>query len=168
MLSLVRGHERREPVSETTDDLAFDAFDAFARDARPRLERALLAVRGTDLTADAVSEALTYAWEHWSSVRLMENPVGYLYRVGVSRTRARRLPDLPRPESVGLPEVEPGLVPALRALPEQQRAAVWLVHACGWTHAEAAEAMAVDRSTVGTHVQRGMAALRSALDGGTS
>jgi DNA-directed RNA polymerase specialized sigma24 family protein len=150
-------------MSETTDSVTFETF---ARDARPRLERALLAVRGTDLTSDAVAEALAYGWEHWPRVRTMENPVGYLYRVGVSRTRARRHPDLPRPESIGLPEIEPSLIPALCALPEKQRAAVWLVHACGWTHAEAAEAMAVDRSTVGTHVQRGLAALRSALDGG--
>jgi RNA polymerase sigma-70 factor (ECF subfamily) len=150
-------------VTGTTDEATFETF---AQAARPRLERALLGARGTDLAADAVAEALAYGWEHWSTVRTMENPVGYLYRVGVSRTRARRRPQLPSPESLHLPEIEPGLLPALRALPEQQRTAVWLVHACGWTHAEAADAMAVDRSTVGTHVQRGMTALRSALDGG--
>ncbi len=71
----------------------------------------------------------------------MENPVGYLYRVGQSRTRTRRAPVLPQPESLGIPDVEPALLPALLDLPERQRAAVWLVHACQWQYQEVAEAL---------------------------
>jgi len=86
--------------------------DAFAHDARPRLVRALAPVRGED-AVDGAAEALAYAWEHWERVSSMANPVGYLYRVGQSRTRRRRTPSLPAPEAIGLPDVEPALIPAL-------------------------------------------------------
>lgn len=138
-------------------------FEAFARDARPRLIRALAPVIG-DRAGDGAAEALAYAWEHWSEVRAMVNPVGYLYRVGQSRTRLRLEPQLPAPETIGLPDVEPRLVPALLLLPGTQRAAVWLVHACQWSYAEVAEALDTTTSMVGNHVARGMARLREELE----
>jgi DNA-directed RNA polymerase specialized sigma24 family protein len=39
-----------------------------------------------------------------------------------------------------------------------------LIHACGWTYGEAAEAMEISRSAVGTHVTRALEALRRALE----
>ncbi len=138
-------------------------FDDFVRVARPRLIRALVAVRGDD-AVDGAAEALAYAWEHWDEVRAMENPVGYLYRVGQSRTRRRRHPVLPPPEAIGLPDVDPRLIPALIRLPYTQRTAVWLVHACGWTYAEVAEALETSRSMVGNHVSRGLDRLRTELE----
>lgn len=138
-------------------------FEAFARDARPRLVRALAPVRGDD-AADGASEALAYAWEHWPRVRQMANPVGYLYRVAQSWTRRRRSPRLPEPEAVGLPDLEPGLVPALLRLPATQRTAIWLVHACQWRYAEVAEALGTSTSMVGNHVTRGLARLRADLE----
>jgi DNA-directed RNA polymerase specialized sigma24 family protein len=141
-----------------------DEFSDFVADATPRLRRAFVAVRGIGGAADATAEALAYAWEHWDRIRLMDNPVGYLYRVGQSRTRTRRAPTLPAPAELGLPDVEPGLVPALLALSVQQRAAVWLVHGCGWSYREVAEAMDVSASAVGTHVSRALEHLRSRLE----
>jgi DNA-directed RNA polymerase specialized sigma24 family protein len=133
-------------------------------DAEPRLRRAFAGVRGPDDARDAVAEALAYAWEHWAEVRVMSNGVGYVFRVGQSRTRGRKHPVLPAPAAVGLPDVEPGLVPALKRLPDQQRTAVWLVHACDWSHAEVAEAMGISPSTVATHVTRALVALRQRLE----
>lgn len=138
-------------------------FERFAREARPRLVRALAGIRG-DEAAEAAAEALAYAWEHWSDVRLMTNPLGYLYRVGQSRTRRRRTPQLPPPTTVGLPDVEPRLVPALLRLPETQRVAVWLVHACEWQYGEVAEALATTPSMVGNHVSRALYRLRRELE----
>lgn len=149
---------------EPDDDAPRRAFEAFARDAEPRLRRALAGVRGIDGAPDAVAEALTYAWEHWPRVAAMGNPLGYLFRVGQSRSRARRQGLLPAPAELGVPDVEPGLIDALRALPERQRTAVWLVHACGWTYAECGEAMGVSASAVGTHVSRALARLRVELE----
>ncbi len=140
-------------------------FGDFVAEVRPRLVRAFVSCRGVDGAADAAAEALAYAYENWERVREMENPGGYLYRVGQSRTRPRRRPlALPSPSEVELPDVEPGLVPALLDLPETQRIAVWLVHACGWRYAEVAEALDTSESMVGNHVSRALDTLRRRLE----
>jgi DNA-directed RNA polymerase specialized sigma24 family protein len=141
-------------------------FDEFVRVARPELLRALAVRYGTDRAADATAAALAYAWEHWDEVRLLDNPRGYLFRVAQSSTRQPKVAHLPAPADLGLPDVEPALIPSLLALPDAQRTAVWLVHGCHWTHREAAEAMGVTPSTVATHVHRGVSALRARLDPG--
>lgn len=135
-------------------------FDEFVADVRPRLIRAFVPCVGVADAADAAAEALAYAFEHWDTLRLMANPAGYLYRVGRSRVRRRRAPLLPKPAAVGVPDVEPELVPALLSLPESQRTAVWLVHACQWRYSEVAEAMGTSTSMVGNHVSRGLETLR--------
>lgn len=139
------------------------AFTGFVADAEPRLRRAFTLLRGPEVGGDATAEALAWAWEHWAEVQQMGNPVGYLYRVGSSRTRYReeRFPHAPPPPEA--PGFEPGLVPALARLSVRQRTAVVLVHGCGWTHQEVAEALGLSRSSVGTHVDRAMAQLRTEL-----
>jgi DNA-directed RNA polymerase specialized sigma24 family protein len=139
-------------------------FDAFAEAAQPRLRRAFVSCRGIEGAGDAAAEALAFAWEHWGRVKSMENPLGYLYRVGQSRTRPRRPLALPPPDEIAAPDVEPGLIPALLGLPETQRTAVWLVHACGWPYREVAEAMGVSVTAVGTHVSRALERLRAVLE----
>ena len=139
-------------------------FEQFFRGAEPLLRRAFVGSHGVERAADAAAEALAWAWEHWDDLETFENPVGYLYRVGQSRTRTRRTPVLPAPEVVGLPDVEPQLLPALSSLSAQQRTAVWLVHACGWRHVDAAAAMAISASAVATHASRGLERLREALE----
>src|SRR4051794_14822906 len=110
-------------------------FDAFVRQVEPRLRRALAGHLRLEDVPDAVAEALGYAWEHWDELAAYANPAGYLYRVARSRARRRRRPArLLPPDPVRLPHVEPALVPALSALPPQQRAAVWLVHGCDWSY----------------------------------
>ena len=140
-----------------------DGFEAFFREAEPRLRRAYVGTHGTDRAADATAEALAWGWEHWDQVKDMENPVGYLFRVGQSRTRARRSPMLPPPASVGEPDIDPQLIPALRRLSRSQRTAVWLVHGCQWRYAEVGEAMGISASAVGTHVSRALDSLRRTL-----
>lgn len=140
-----------------------DEFEEFVRDAEPRLRRALLGSVGTDRVEDAVGEALAYGFEHWREIRTMQNPIGFLYRVGQSKARRRKRVRLFRTEFGRMPDVEPGLPDALAALPESQRVAVWLAHGCGWSHAEIAETLDVSASTVSTHVARGLARLRVEL-----
>lgn len=139
------------------------SFEDFVGEVEPRLRRALAGHLPAAAVPDAVGEALAYAWTHWDRVRTLDNPAGYLFRVGQSRTRRRREGVPPGPDPTRLPEVEPGLGPALRALAPQQRSAVWLVHACGWTYAETASALGISPSAVGTHLTRGLAHLRTAL-----
>lgn len=74
-------------------------FTAFAAEAEPRLRFALVAALGQQDGLDATAEALAYGWEHRSRVETMENPIGYLYRVGRSRVRVR----IPRSRSRFVP-----------------------------------------------------------------
>lgn len=63
------------------------AYSAFMAEAEPRLHGALVARYGMQRGRDAALDAMVYAWRHWERVRAMENPVGYLYRVGSSTVR---------------------------------------------------------------------------------
>ncbi|MEW6154418.1 MAG: sigma factor-like helix-turn-helix DNA-binding protein [Actinomycetota bacterium] len=150
-------------LTRASGDGARREFEAFFVDVEPRLRRALVARYGPEDAADAVAEALTWAWAHWHRMRVMENAVGYLYRVAQSAHRERRQGFLALLAAEDGPHVEPGLLPALIALPDRQRTAVWLVVASHFTQKEAAEAMGVSRSAVATHVERGLNALRSGL-----
>jgi RNA polymerase sigma-70 factor (ECF subfamily) len=140
-------------------------FREFVLEAEPRLRRALIAAYGTERGREAVAEALAYAWEHWPKVIAMDNPVGYLYRVGRSRTRSRQVRPLFQRADNSEPAVEPKLPGALERLSERQRVAVVLVHAYGWTLREVAELTGVRISTVQTHVERGLRHLQRELGG---
>ena len=131
----------------------------------PGLKHAFVARFGRYDGVEAASEAFAYAWEHWARVSVMENPAGYLYRVGRSRTRRirRRTPIFPAVEVSRMPEVEPQLPAALASLPERQRVAVILVHGLGWTQREVADLLGVSRTTLQNHLERGIARLRRAL-----
>jgi len=148
-----------------SQQVGVESFVDFAERTSPRLKAALVAAVGIDRAPDAAAEALEYGWEHWDRVRSMENPAGYLYRIGVSRGRRRRPlhPVLPVPPSGEMPWVEPGLPKALSRLSEKQRVVVLLVHSFGWTQEEAAELLGVSRATAQTHLERGMRRLRSSL-----
>ncbi len=150
-----------------TPELTERTFAEFVRFAEPRLRVALMAAYGADRGREAAAEALAYAWEHWDRVRLIEKPIGYLYRVGQSRTRrwwSKPPPVRPTDARQEPPWVEPALPAALQDLSRRQRMAVVLVHGFGWTHEEAAELIGVSTPTVKTHVQRALAKLRSALE----
>jgi DNA-directed RNA polymerase specialized sigma24 family protein len=145
--------------------VSVESFDAFVIRVEPGLKQAFVARFGRDDGVEATSEAFAYAWEHWTRVSVMENPIGYLYRVGHSRTRRirRRTPVLPAVEASRMPEVDPQLPIALAALPERQRVAVILVHGLGWTQREAADLLGVSRTTLQNHLERGTSRIRRAL-----
>ncbi len=144
-----------------------DAFTSFARDAGERVRRALIATYGPELGIEATADALEYGWEHWDRIRAMDNPDGYLYRVGRTKARMRlrkRRPVLPRPDQQETGRwYEPGLPDSLARLTNKQRAAVVLVHGYGYTYQEAADPLGSARSTVQQHVERGLARLRQDL-----
>lgn len=147
------------------DKALHGSFTEFVVEVEPRLKRALCVGLGTERGVEATADALAYGWEHWERVRDMENPAGYLYQVGRSRGRPRRIPrptfpELP-PEST--PWVEPGLPAALARLSESQRLAVWLVHGFEWTLDEAASVLGVSVSTLRNHLGRGERKLRKFL-----
>ena len=51
------------------------------------LHRALVARNGLDRGADAAAAAMAWAWEHRDELAAIDNPIGYLYRVGQSSLR---------------------------------------------------------------------------------
>lgn len=147
-------------------DLLVVTFEEFVERDGSRLRAALVAAYGVDVGGDATAEALAYGWEHWGRVSGMDNPVGYLFRAGQNAARRsfRRPPLLPLPGSEELPRFEPGLLPALAALSEQQRVAVMLVHGYGWSMADVARLLDVTHSSVRTHVARALERLQSAME----
>lgn len=150
-----------EPVS--VGDASREEFTRFAQDAEPRLRIALAAAVGQELGAEATAEALAYGWEHWDRVESMENPVGYLYRVGrnwVRRPIRLQLPPMPLTRT---PVVEPALPAALAKLSDRQRVVVVLVHGFDWKHTEVADLLGINTPTVATHLRRGLAKLRRHL-----
>lgn len=141
------------------------SYSAFVSDGGARLRRAFISAYGPEVGAEATSDALAYAWEHWSKISAMENPTGYVYRVGQSKARRyrRRPTRLPEVESAAQPWIEPGLPAALEKLSTRQRQAIMLCHGYGWTLVEAGEVLDVGPSTVQRHIDRGMAKLRAKL-----
>ena len=150
------------------DQTSVDTFTDFVRLSEPGLRRALTAGFGSDVGRDAASEALSYAWEHWDRIGDMENPAGYVYRVGC--TRAGRIasshPTFPAPlyPADQMPWVEPGLPRALERLTGNQRVAVMLVHGLDWTLTETAKFLSISPGSVNKHAERGLAKLRAAME----
>lgn len=143
-------------------------FEQFFAAAEPRLRAALVARYGPSTGRAVTVDALSYAWEHWDRLSAMANPIGYLFRVGQSASRAYARDEVPWTEAMNDVHhdspFDPQLLPALAALPEQQRVVVTLVHGLGWTHRQAAELLEVSPSTIQTHVERAIVALRAALE----
>jgi DNA-directed RNA polymerase specialized sigma24 family protein len=150
------------PVANESAD-AHVAFDALFREVEPKLRRAFVALYGPDRGRDATAEALAYAWEHRERVSAMDNPAGYLFRVGQSRSRRRRSGYMVAAGPLVSPASEPRLGHALERLSDRQRLAVVLCFAYQWTSAEAAELMGVSRGSVQRHLSRALAKLRREL-----
>lgn len=145
-------------------------FTDFFQLAEPRLKVSLCAGFGTEVGMEATSQALAYGWEHWSRVQGMDNPIGYLWKVGRDRARRIKARDAKRRfmmfdsiPTTDLSWVEPGLPVALSRLSERQRTAVVLVHGLGWQLHEVADLLGVGIPTVQTHADRGLARLQKEL-----
>ena len=145
-----------------------DSFTEFVETYEARLRQALMAACGGERGRDAACDALSYGWEHWDRVRPMENPVGYLYKVGLDRNRRefrRKQVIFDQVDSARIPDVEPQLPEALVGLSERQRVVVVLVHGYSWTQAEVAQLLGLSRSAVRNHLERALASLRRTIGG---
>ena len=143
-----------------------DSFTEFVTTTEERLRVALSAAHGLESGREAAAEALAYGWEHWDRIHTMENPAGYLYRVGrhyAIRLRSSRVVSLPGVDPECERWVEPGLPAALGKLSEQQRVVVALIHGYQWSMSEVAELLDVSKSTVQSYAERGLRRLRTKL-----
>lgn len=145
-------------------------FSSYFAAVEPRLRSALVAGFGQEDGREACAHALAWGWGNWERLRLMENPDGYLYKVGRNHAvhqlaRVRKGLALDQDEEHWeAPDFEPALAQFLAALPERQRVCVWLVHGLGHTLAETAALLGCSRSSVATHVRRALTALRQGLE----
>lgn len=71
--------DERQASEEGIEPTGFE--ELFARSERP-IRFALSARFGFEVGREATADAMTYAWEHWGRVAAMDNPAGYVYRVG--------------------------------------------------------------------------------------
>jgi len=152
----------------TEHNTVTDSFSVFVRETGPGLKHALMAALGSETGSEAASEALAYGWEHWERVGAMDNPGGYLFRVGRNwgkrhNRRWRFRPQYP-PVSVEMPWIEPALPDALASLSERQRTVVVMVYAADWSYAQVAALLGISRGAVHKHAERAMASLRDCLE----
>jgi RNA polymerase sigma factor (sigma-70 family) len=148
-------------------------FEAFYRANVDRVYRALaVTLRRDDLAGEAVDEAMARAWTRWAEVRELDNPAGWVFRVGLNwatswwrKVRRERAPgselDLPGPpgttESAMLAEE------VLARLPRPQRAVVVCRILLDLTTAETAAALEISEGTVKSRLSRALTDLRRAL-----
>lgn len=149
--------------------LASQEYDTFFRQAEPGIRYALVAAFGAEVGREAAADALAYGWEHWGRLSRMENPAGYLYRVGYRKAKrsVRKLLRQPIPDTAeGIarnPEFEPGLETAMTDLTERQRQVVYLVAGADLGIRETARTLGLSPGAVQNHYQRGLQSLRTEL-----
>jgi RNA polymerase sigma-70 factor (ECF subfamily) len=141
-------------------------FEGLVHSVEPRLRAAFVGLYGPDDGRDATAEALAHAWEHLDRVLAMDNPAGYLFRVGQSRSRRRQQGFVPVPAAAqdgDPPLIEPKLAAALARLTDRQRVAAVLHLGYRCSIADTAELMGVSRGSVQRHLDRARQKLRHDL-----
>jgi RNA polymerase sigma-70 factor (ECF subfamily) len=163
-------------MSEVTiteaQSIRVESFESFYRDRWSEIHRAVaVGLSDSDLSREAVDEAMVRAFERWDQVSQMSNPSGWVYRVAMNwaRSRLRRrslLPWTKRP--VGVIEdthdlIDPSTVAALQQLPLLQREVVVARLLLDMSEVGAAEALGVPRGTVKSRLSRALKNLRKEL-----
>jgi RNA polymerase sigma factor (sigma-70 family) len=139
-------------------------FEDFYSSQKDRCYRALLATVEDPAEADdLLSEAFTRAWREWDEVRRHPAPNAWVVRTALNlhRDRFRRRTSAKR-HLVAIPasyedvstEVDPSLLIALRALPEQQRLVIALRVLLDLDTSQTALALGIAPGTVTTHLKR--------------
>ncbi len=155
------------PDEALTEQLRPTQFEVFyANQWREVYQPLAVTLRDSDLAREATDEAMVRAYQRWRSVRRMDNPAGWTYRVGLnwalSQLRRRRLVyarvlDTPSFDPV---PADPVVANALAHLPIDQRAVVVRRYLCDETQSEIADALRVPVGTVRSRLSRALAQLR--------
>ena len=164
------------PTVMTHDVVAYpekDDFEAFYRAHADRVYRALaVTLRRDDLAAEAVAEAMSRAYARWSTVSRLDNPAGWVFRVGLNWAtswwrKVRR--ERPPTDEAAHPHARPpdGVATAqdaLAQLPAPQRAVITCRVLLDLSTAETAAALRISEGTVKSRLARGLAVLRHELN----
>jgi RNA polymerase sigma-70 factor (ECF subfamily) len=122
---------------------------------------------GSEVGREAAAEALAYGWQHWGRLEGMDNPSGYLFRVGENAARRLMKRSSVSFRSVEVvfeePWAEPAFGSAWSALSERQRTVAGLIHGFAWSLGEVADLLGLSKGAVQTHERRAMRKLRRDL-----
>ena len=148
------------------DQREFADFYAAAWDDCLRI--VTLSVGNRALGEDLVAEAFTKAWASWRKVRGLAAPRAWIIRTALNAhvswwRRHRREVALGSHDHTAAPvalALDSSLVAALRRLPVRQRQVVALRLLLDLDTVTTAEVLGMSASTVATHLQRAVAALR--------
>ena len=143
-----------------------ETFSEFVENNEAGIRHALIGQLGPDAGRDAAAQALLYGLENWGRVSSMENPAGYLFRVGQRWGRHRRplRVEFEVLDSTREHWFEPGLEAALKSLPARQRVAVILRHGTDMSYPDIARLTNSLEATVRKNVERGLVRLRKILE----
>lgn len=150
-----------------------DSFDGFYRAQVDRVYRALaLTVGNDDLAREAVDEAMARAYARWGRVGGLDNPAGWVYRVGLNwatswRRKVRRerppVADDRHPATPGPDASAVAARTALERLPLAQRAVVVCRVLLDLSTADTATVLGVTEGTVKSRLSRALTGMRAAL-----
>lgn len=156
-------------------------FDRFFVDNYERLVRSLTAVTGDrELACDAVQDAFVKASARWRRISRYEDPVGWVRRVAINRSRDLHRSDQRRRRreqraaadaDQAQPDRTADLAGALhvselfRALPDQQRRSASLFYVEQLSVAEIAAVLGLSPGAVKFHLNRARATLRDIVEG---
>ena len=147
-------------------------FERFYIVNRGTVARALaVTLRDTDLASDAADEAMARAFERWDRVERLDNPVGWVYRVGLNWSRSfLRRATRPTPiwlvsnaTSVDPTGIDPAVDRALGELTLDQRAVVVCRLLIGYSEAQTAQALGIRPGTVKSRLNRATTRLHGLL-----
>ncbi len=155
-----------------------DGYEEFVRRHFHPLEKSLtLITLDAGLAADAAQEACLRLYLRWDEVDSLDDPVAWLYRVGITRCRdyrrqlkrATRLFERLSAEAGDGRLVDPWAPEAefaglVKRLPRQQRIAAVLFYQADLSTKEIARAMQISESAVKSHLQRAREALRPLVE----
>jgi RNA polymerase sigma-70 factor (sigma-E family) len=184
--ALVGTADLKGPPSMSSSS-TWDADEAvtalYAAHYRSLVRMAALLLRDADEAEEVVQDAFVAMHDAWRRLRDADRALAYLRQSVVNRARSalrRRavrerhasaparepLRHLPSAESEAMrAEDRRAIIDALRTLPERQREAIVLRYYADLSEADTASAMGVSRGAVKSHTSRGMAALRTNLEG---
>jgi DNA-directed RNA polymerase specialized sigma24 family protein len=160
------------PLHSTEAAIAIMPFEDFYREQRAPIGRALaLTLRDSQLASEAVDEAMARAYQRWNRVQSLDNPGGWVYRVGLNWSRSILRRSL-RPAPVWVTTVgtvtdgsalDPAIDRALAQLSIEQRAVVVCRLLIGLSEAQTATALGLRLGTVKSRLARASTRLQSLL-----
>ncbi|MBX6748265.1 MAG: RNA polymerase sigma factor [Micromonosporaceae bacterium] len=159
-------------IDQSLPSARIESFEDFYRAQADRVYRALaLTVGDPELARDATAEAMARAYARWSHVSRVDNPGGWVYRVGLnwatSRWRRRRrehpLPADLDPAAAPMDVDAVAALAALRRLDTRSRAVVVCRVLLDMSTAQTAAALDIAEGPVKSRLARALATLRASL-----